>query len=64
MLKRILDSLKAEDKQAILFAFEHGLTYFVEYKPLRFLGVNTSKVAHLRPEITAGVWAEGNILRN
>lgn len=58
-LKEMLDSLPDEDKAALNYAFENDLTHFVFLKDGRFIGVNTSKVRHLRPEINSGRWSAG-----
>ncbi len=63
IIKPILDSLEKNDQDAINYAFEHGLTYFVELPESRFIGVNITHVPHLYPDTNIGVWSIGRIAR-
>lgn len=62
-IKPILDTLKQQDQDAINYAFEHGLAFFVELPEKKFIGVNVVDIPFLYPDTTVGVWSIGRIAR-
>jgi hypothetical protein len=58
-IKEILDSLKASDRTALDYAFENDLPCTVEYKPGKYIGVNTEGMPNLVVEASAGKWNTG-----
>lgn len=62
-IKTILNSLEQVDRDALMAAFEEGVTHFVEYRTGRFIGVNTDAVPSLECLQQAGSWREGTIMR-
>lgn len=58
-IKEILDSLPAENKRLLMYAFEHGLSQYVELPDNRYIGVNSNGVKHLFIEQAAGAWSTG-----
>ena len=61
MIKEILDNLHPQERRRLMYAFEHDMGQFVEYKEGKFVGVNVTHIRHLTIEESAGVWAAGNI---
>lgn len=62
-IKDILSALPTADRDAVMAAFEAGESYYVEYEPGRFLGVNTDAIRHLVADQAAGSFREGTIVR-
>jgi len=62
-IKEILNSLDALDKAKLMYAFEHGLSQFVEFEQGQFIGVNTDYIKRLKSETTVGVWSIGCIAK-
>ncbi len=62
-IKEILDELPAESYKALMYSFEHGLTYHVEYKDSRFIGVNVENVPYLKADTQVGFWSVGRIAK-
>lgn len=60
-LKEHLDSLPEDDRRALYYAFENGLTHFVKVGEDGFIGVNTDKIPYLTPDpqFTRGDWRIG-----
>ena len=59
----ILKQLPKEDRTLLNYAFEHGLSQYVEYTPGKFVGVNIAKenFKNLTHETVAGNWSKGEI---
>lgn len=61
MIKPILDGLAPEQKKRLMYAFEHGLSQFVEHRTGEFIGVNVFTIKHLEVVEQAGSWAIGKL---
>lgn len=61
-IKEIMDSLPAQDRQLLNYAFEHGLEQHVRLPGSKYLGVNIRTLKNLKAELSAGLWSYGNIV--
>ena len=62
-LSEILATLTPPEMSAIMSAFESGETYYAEYSPGLFVGVNTDAVPFLATTQNAGEFRLGTITR-
>ena len=63
-IKDTFQTLTDKQKALLNYAFQHGISQFVEYAEARFIGVNTEHISNLVVEQKAGVWNVGQIKKS
>lgn len=61
-IRDIINALSLEDRKGLMYAFEEGISSYIEYKEGLFVGVNI-KDEKLSIEKQEGQWSKGTILR-
>lgn len=61
MIKHILDHLTKQEKEQLMYAFEHEFAQYIELPNDKFIGVNIEPLSHLEILESAGVWAYGEL---
>lgn len=62
-IRDIIDKLPKEQHQQLMFAFNNGLSEYIEYEPGCFIGVNIDLTQYSKFQIiiTRGKWSVGTI---
>lgn len=59
MVKEELDKLTENQRRLLNYAFEHGLSQYVELPGKRFVGVNVDSLKTISIEESVGAWSTG-----
>jgi len=57
----VLDKLPSNQKQQLMYAFEHEFAQFVRLDGDKFIGVHSDHIKHLDTEVRVGLWSYGTI---
>jgi len=60
-IKILLDRLPKEQKDQLMYAFEHGFTQIVITQETSFIAVNLSGMDNVEIEMEQGAWTIGRI---
>lgn len=60
-IKELLGLLNKNEQATLYYAYQHGISQFVEYTPGRFIGVHAERIPRLHIEQVRGQWSSGSI---
>ena len=64
MIRDVLNKLPKKQHRQLMYAFEVGVSQYIELAGKKFVGVNLKGVPNLTTEESAGAWSYGTVRRS